>query len=76
MMFVSDLPITKILFTKIKTKTRLPCDNLARTCNIMTGNKPLNLRTLLSLPMMALFKYFKHSNPLPSPQGPLSMKVA
>ena len=28
------------------------------------------------VPMMALFKYFKRSNPLPLPEGPLSMKVA
>ena len=30
MIFVSGFPITKILFTKIKTKTRLPCDNLVQ----------------------------------------------
>ena len=29
MIFVSDFSITKILFTKIKTKTQLPCNNLA-----------------------------------------------
>ena len=55
MIFVSGFPITKILFKKIKTKTRLPCDNLAHAYNIhdrcttyTTGNKPSNLRTLLS----------------------------
>ena len=32
--FVSGFPITKILFTKIKKKSRLPCDNLAHAYNI------------------------------------------
>ena len=38
MIFVCDFPITKILFMKIKTKTRLPCDNLAHAYNIHNTN--------------------------------------
>ena len=34
MIFVSGFPIAKNLFTKIKTKTRLLCDNLAHAYNI------------------------------------------
>ena len=32
MIFVSGFPITKILFTKIKIKSRLPCDNNYSEC--------------------------------------------
>ena len=41
MIFASGFPITKILFTKIKTKTRLPCDILAHAYNM----HDINLRT-------------------------------
>ena len=77
MIFVSCFPITKILFTKIKTKTRLPCDNLAHAYNIHDQQK--NLRTYEPF---YLFEsaydglILKRSNPLPLPEGPLSMKVA
>ena len=79
MIFVSCFPITKILFTKIKTKTRLPSDNLAHAYNLHDRQKTFELRDpfiFSRVPMMALFKYFKRSNPLPLPEGPLSMKVA
>ena len=83
MIFVSGFPITKILFTKKKKKSRLPCDNLAQAYNIHDRQNTFELTNLFifsrvpsRVPMMALFKYFKRSNPLPLPEGPLSMKVA
>ena len=83
MIFVSGFPITKILFTKIKNKSRLPRDNLAHAYNIHDRQNTFELTNLFifsrvpsRVPMMALFKYFKRSNPLPLPEGPLSMKVA
>ena len=45
MIVVSGFPITKILFTKIKTKTRLPCDNLAHAYNVQHTRPAINLRT-------------------------------
>ena len=83
MIFVSGFPITKILFTKIlftkkKKKSRLPCDNLAHEYNIHDRQYTFELTNhfiFSGVPMMALFKYFKRSNPLPLPEGPLSMKV-
>ena len=82
MIFVSCFPITKILFTK-KKKSRLPCDNLAHAYNIHDRQYTFELtnhyifsREPSRVPMMALFKYFKRSNPLPLSEGPLSMKVA
>ena len=84
MIFVSGFPITKILFTKKeRKKSRLPCDNLAHAYNIHDRQYTFELtnhfifsREPSRVPMMALFKYFKRSNPLPLPEGPLSMKVA
>ena len=78
MIFVSGFPITKILFTK-KKKSRLPCDNLAHAYNKHDRQYTFELTNpfiFSRVPMMALFKYFKRSNPLPLPEGPLSMKVA
>ena len=87
MIFVSGFPITKILFMKKKKKSRLPCDNLAHAYNMYDRQYTFELtnhfifsrepsREPSRVPMMALFKYFKRSNPLPLPEGPLSMKVA
>ena len=71
MIFVSCFPITKILFTKINTKTWLPCDNLAHAYNIHDRQITFELTNpfiFSRVPMMALFKYFKRSNPLPLPE--------
>ena len=76
MIFVSGFPITKILFTKKKKKSRLPCDNLAHAYNIHDRQYTFELTNhYFYLFGGALFKYFKRSNPLPLPEGPLSMKV-
>ena len=84
MIFVSGFPITQILFTKKKSKkSRLRCDNLAHAYNIHDQQYTFELKNHFifsrepsRVPMLALFKYFKRSNPLPLPEGPLSMKVA
>ena len=68
MIFVSGFPITKILFTKKRSKSRLPCDNLAHAYNIHDRKYTFELTNhfiFSRVPMMALFKYFKRSNPLP-----------
>ena len=70
-------------FVHEKKKSRLPCDNLAHAYNIHDRQYTFELtnhfifsREPSRVPMMALFKYFKRSNPLPLPEGPLSMKAA
>ena len=83
MIFESGFPITKKKITKKKKKkSRFPCDNLAHAYNIHDRQYTFELtnhfifsRVPSRVPMIALFKYSKRSNPLPLPEGPLSMKV-